>query len=105
MEFELKSSIALNKELIAQQISQVEHLKGLEMKSKNKKMKTMGKGNRKSPFGDFPKIGYPITSKTGPGPERKPLYEMSYSTKNQKDFGNSTIGMTLCFVFRFFSNL
>lgn len=86
MEAKLNSSIQLNKELIAQQISHQEHLRGMSHRAKNRKYQSIKNENRlkniQSPFGDFPKShlsGIIQAGKTHQRQTRKPLYEMSFA--------------------------
>jgi hypothetical protein len=90
MEVKLNSSIQLNKELIAQQISHQEHLRGVSFRTQNKKYQSIKNQNKlkniQSPFGDFPKThlkGAIQTRKTSHGASRKPLYALSYAKSNQ----------------------
>ena len=78
----LTSSIQLNKELIAQVISQQEHIKSKNMGTMNQRFQP-GKHecrmkNIHSPFGKFPSTHFK-DDKRKVGPPRKPLYEKSYA--------------------------
>jgi hypothetical protein len=93
MELKLNSSIQLNKELIAQQISHQEHLRGVSYRSKNLKYQSIKNENKlkniQSPFGNFPKThltGIIHKEKTKHKYKRKPLYEMSYAKSNNQNF-------------------
>ena len=86
MDVKLNSSIQLNKELIAQQISHQEHLRGMSHRSKNMKYQSIKNENRlkniQSPFGNFPKThltGLINAERTRKQATRKPLYEVSYA--------------------------
>lgn len=86
MEVKLNSSIQLNKELIAQQISHQEHLRGMSHRAQNLKYQPIKNENRlkniQSPFGDFPKShlgGLIRADRSRKCETRKPLYELSFA--------------------------
>lgn len=94
MEMKLNSSIQLNKELIAQQISHQEHLRGVSYRTRNMKYQSIKNENKlkniQSPFGDFPKshLTGVLQKKTSKYQKsRKPLYELSHAKSNQMNFG------------------
>ena len=94
MNIKLNSSIQLNKELIAQQISHQEHLRGVSYRSKNLKYQSIKNENKlkniQSPFGDFPKThlkGIVQKEKMKYKQTRKPLYEMSFAKSNNQSLG------------------
>jgi hypothetical protein len=94
MNIKLNSSIQLNKELIAQQISHQEHLRGVSYRSQNLKYQSIKNENKlkniQSPFGDFPKThlkGIMEKEKTKHKQKRKPLYEMSFAKSNKQSLG------------------
>lgn len=94
MEIKLNSSIQLNKELIAQQISHQEHLRGVSFRTRNMKYQSIKNENKlkniQSPFGDFPKshlTGVTQKQKSKYQKSRKPLYELSHAKSNQMSLG------------------
>ena len=106
MEIKLNSSIQLNKELIAQQISHQEHLRGLSYRSKNLKYQSIKNENKlkniQSPFGNFPKshlTGLIQKEKSKYKKNRMPLYELSYAKSNQKNLGITGKGLGNCLRF------
>jgi len=105
MEVKLNSSIQLNKELIAQQISHQEHLRGVSFKSKNMKYQSIKNENKlkniQSPFGDFPKThlkGIVQNERSKQRMSRKPLYELSAAKSNGVELGlkGSKLGKWFC---------
>lgn len=94
MQQKLNSSIQLNKELIAQVISQQEHIKTRNLGNKNRRYQP-GKNENKmknihSPFGNFPSTHFKDNGKKI-GPPRKPLYERSYAKSNS--VGSSVLSL------------